>query len=71
MHLRGAVLFALGWSLGTATAAVDVHTIKKGPAGPKVVKGAYIVELDTPNALGRRSSLSVRNHLLMILRRLT
>ncbi|KAG8953405.1 hypothetical protein FRC04_002247 [Tulasnella sp. 424] len=58
MHIRGAALFALGWSLGTATAAVDVHTIKKGPAGPNVVKGAYIVELDTPNALGRRSSLS-------------
>ncbi|KAG8929169.1 hypothetical protein FRC01_004741 [Tulasnella sp. 417] len=58
MHLRGAALFALGWSLGTATAAVDVHSIKKGPVGPKVVPGAYIVELDTPNALGRRSPLS-------------
>lgn len=58
MHLRGAVLLTLGWSLGTATAAVDIHSIKKGPAGPKVVPGAYIVELDTPNALGKRASIS-------------
>lgn len=50
-------LFTLG-SLSAVSAAVDISTIKR-VSSATVVPGAYIVELDAPNALGRRSVVSV------------
>ncbi|KAG8979396.1 hypothetical protein FRC05_008381 [Tulasnella sp. 425] len=48
-----ATLLALG-SLSAVSAAVDLSSIKR-VSSANVVPGAYIVELDKPNALGRRS----------------
>lgn len=47
-------------SLSLVAAVVDVGTLKRVTTGPPVVPNAYIVQLDTPGALGRRSIISVR-----------
>ncbi|KAG8903005.1 hypothetical protein FRB99_003838 [Tulasnella sp. 403] len=54
-------LLALG-SLSLVSAAVDLSTVKRVSSAP-VVPGAYIVELDAPNALGRRSVRTAHQYL--------
>ncbi|KAG8906709.1 hypothetical protein FRB99_006307 [Tulasnella sp. 403] len=50
-------------SLVTVSATVDLSSIKHLNHGPPVVPGAYIVELDAPGTLGRRSQLSAHDAL--------
>ncbi|KAG8901449.1 hypothetical protein FRC01_009845, partial [Tulasnella sp. 417] len=54
-------LLALGF-LSAASAAVDLSSVKR-VSSANVVPGAYIVELDKPNALGRRSVVTAHSAL--------
>ncbi|KIO19556.1 hypothetical protein M407DRAFT_16103 [Tulasnella calospora MUT 4182] len=54
-------LLALG-SISAVSAAVDLSSIKR-VSSANVVPGAYIVELDKPNALGRRSVVTAHSAL--------
>ncbi len=50
-------LFALS-TLSLVSAFVDISSVKR-VSSAEIIPGAYIVELDKPNALGRRSTLTV------------
>ncbi|KAG9048749.1 hypothetical protein FS837_012112 [Tulasnella sp. UAMH 9824] len=54
-------LLALG-SISAVSAAVDLSSIKR-VSSANIVPGAYIVELDKPNALGRRSVVTAHSAL--------